>query len=117
MEKNSNSNAQLYWDETSAEYQDVTRISIKDFHYGPLLPGDLEIKALPKITKGMRCLELGAGAGQNSLYLASKGADCLVTDISPEQLKCGEQIAVEQGLKLRFETLALDDLDACSNRQ
>ena len=88
--ENNHSNSQLYWDETSEEYQDITRISIDDFHYGPLLPGDSIVGELPQIKEGMKCLELGAGAGQNSIYLASKGADCLVTDISSEQLTHGE---------------------------
>ena len=64
---NDNLDCQKYWDETSEEYQEITRISIDDFHYGPLLPGDKEVKALPGITKGMKCLEIGSGAGQNSL--------------------------------------------------
>ena len=111
VEKNNYSNGQLYWDETSEEYQEITRISTNDFHYGPLLPGDSLVKALPEIKSGMRCLELGAGAGQNSIYLASKGANCLVTDISSEQLKHGEKIASEKKLKLDFQVLSLDDLE------
>ena len=111
MEKDNHSNSKLYWDETSAEYQDVTRIATNDFHYGPLLPGDSIVGALPEIKRGMKCLELGAGVGQNSIFLASQGAHCLATDISAEQLKFGETIANAMGLNLDFEVLNLDELD------
>lgn len=111
MERNDSDGSRQYWEETSKEYQSVTRISINDFHYGPLLPGDSQVKALPEKLEGLRCLELGAGAGQNSIFLASQGAECLVTDISEEQLAHGEAIAEEEGLTLKFQQLDLDDID------
>ena len=106
-----NLDCQKYWDETSEEYQKVTRISIDDFHYGPLLPGDKEVKALPEIYKGVKCLEIGSGAGQNSIYLASLGADCLATDISGEQLEHGKKLAEEAGLNLEIKRAGLDDIN------
>lgn len=102
---------QLYWNEIADEYQQITRISTDDFHYGPLLPGDKIVKALPEIKTGMKCLEVGSGAGQNSIYLLSLGADCLATDISGEQLKHGERIAREKGLTLKTEVCGLDDIN------
>lgn len=111
MEKNELNGSKQYWEETSKEYQLVTRISINDFHYGPLLPGDSTVKVLPEKLNGLRCLELGAGAGQNSIYLASQGAKCLVTDISEEQLAHGKQMADEAGLTLDFQQLDLDDIN------
>ena len=101
---------QLYWNEIADEYQQITRICTDDFHYGPLLPGDTAVKALPEINSGMKCLEIGSGAGQNSIYLAAKGAECIATDISGEQLRHGEQIAKEKGLALKTEVCGLDDV-------
>ena len=105
-----NHNCQLYWDEIADEYQQITRISTNDFHYGPLLPGDREVKALPPIKEGMKCLEIGSGGAQNSIYLASQGADCLATDISAGQLEHGRKIAEELGVKLKTEVCGLDDI-------
>ena len=105
-----NRDCQTFWDETADEYQDITRISVNDFHYGPLLPGDSQVGALPKDLAGKVCLEIGAGAGQNSIYLASKGAICTVTDISGEQLRHGEQIAKDLDLNLKFERAGLDEI-------
>ena len=101
---------QRYWDEIADEYQEITRISTDDFHYGPLLPGDKAVKALPEIKSGMKCLEIGSGAGQNSIYLAGLGADCIATDISGEQLKHGQNLAAEKGLNLKTEVCGLDDI-------
>ncbi len=106
-----NRDCQLYWNEIADEYQQITRISTDDFHYGPLLPGDKAVKALPDIKAGMKCLEIGSGAGQNSIYLLGKGADCLATDISGEQLRHGERIAAENGLSLKAEVCGLDDIN------
>ena len=105
-----NRDCQLYWNEIADEYQQITRISTDDFHYGPLLPGDNTVQALPEIKAGMKCLEIGSGAGQNSIFLLSKGADCLATDISGEQLKHGVSIAKEKGLDLKTEVCGLDDV-------
>jgi SAM-dependent methyltransferase len=102
---------QKYWDETSEKYQQITRISTNDFHYGPLLPGESFVQALPPIFKGMKCLEIGSGAGQNSIYLASLGADCLATDISGEQLEHGLKLAKTLGLEMSVKRAGLDEIN------
>ena len=100
----------LYWDETADEYQKVTRISTNDFHYGPLLPGDKTIKALPEIKAGMKCLEIGSGAAQNSFYLASLGADCTATDISSQQIEYARKIRQGLGLEVKLDVAGLDEI-------
>ncbi|MBT3378703.1 MAG: methyltransferase domain-containing protein [Lentisphaerae bacterium] len=104
-----NTNTQRYWDTTADEYQRQTRISCTDFHYGPLLPGDGLLQLLPWDVAGMACLELGAGAAQNSLYLASRGAACTAVDISERQLEVGRTLAGELGLEIE---LVQGDLEA-----
>lgn len=99
-----------YWDQVADTYQRETHISTRDFHYGPLLPGDKELGILPAITPGMRCLEIGGGAGQNSLYLARLGADCTVLDISEKQLEHGRRLAGEEHLDVAFRCAAMDAL-------
>lgn len=75
-----------YWDATAGKYQQVTRISCDEFHYGPLLPGDTFFQLLPAELKGMKCLEAGCGAAQNSIYLSKHGATCTAFDYSEKQL-------------------------------
>ncbi len=99
-----------FWNELAEEYQTETRITTSDFHFGPLLPGEKELGLLPKELKGMHCLELGAGAGQNSIYLASKGAKCTALDISENQLNHGRKLADAEGLAVDFLLADLDHL-------
>ena len=91
-----------YWDNLTRIYQEQTTISCGDFHYGPLLPGDSAVGLLPADVGGLRCLELGCGAGQNSIYLASRGAQCSALDLSGEQLACGRELAVEHNVTVDF---------------
>lgn len=97
-----------YWDELAAEYQKSTTISVKDFHYGPLLPGDSELQLLPKGLAGKRCLELGCGAAQNSVYLARKGAECVAVDVSREQLGHAEKLAEAYGVALEVRRMDME---------
>lgn len=99
-----------FWNELADSYQSETRIATSDFHYGPLLPGDSELKMLPAQLAGLRCLELGAGAGQNSIYLATEGAHCTALDISEKQLEHGRRLAAKQAVAVDFIHADLDQL-------
>ena len=100
----------VYWDAVSAAYQAATRISTHDFHYGPLLPGDRELGLLPEDPTGLRCLEIGCGAGQNSIALARRGAVCTAIDISSNQLEAGRALAAAEGVNIHFRHADMDDL-------
>lgn len=99
-----------FWDELAEDYQSETQISTTDFHYGPLLPGEQDLQLLPRELAGLRCLELGAGAGQNSIYLASKGADCSAIDISEKQLTFGKKLAAAEEVEVHFLKADVDSL-------
>jgi SAM-dependent methyltransferase len=57
---------------------------------------------MPDPVKDMACLELGAGAGQNSIALARRGGKCTAVDISPRQLEHGRRLATEAGVHVEF---------------
>lgn len=99
-----------FWNELADSYQTETRISTSDFHYGPLLPGDAELKMLPENLQGLNCLELGSGAGQNSIFLATEGAFCTALDISEKQLAYGRKLAAKQAVSIDFIHADLDQL-------
>ena len=103
-------NHALYWDELTKEYQETNRISTSDFHYGPLLAGDKHFKLIPDVKK-KRTLELGCGAGQNSLYLASIGANCTAIDISQKQLEYGKKLSEQLNLPIQFIHSSLDNFN------
>jgi len=102
--------SERYWDELAGMYQSETRISTRDFHYGPLLAGDKELRLLPDIAPDARCLEVGCGAGQNSIYLARQGFQCVAIDISEKQLSYGRDLARQAGVNVTFQRVAMEDL-------
>jgi SAM-dependent methyltransferase len=103
-------NQRNYWNNIADEYQSATRIATDAFHFGPLLPSNRELQLFPVPGRGQRCLELGCGAGQNSIYLARHGADCTAIDISGEQLAHGRKLAKEAGVDIDFREADIDDL-------
>ncbi|MFA7369978.1 MAG: class I SAM-dependent methyltransferase [Kiritimatiellales bacterium] len=115
---NSDQSSARYWDDLAEIYQRETRISTDDFHYGPLLPGDSQFNLLParlrqssgaaRTADEIRCLEIGCGAGQNSIFLAKQGAQCIATDISEEQLAYGRKLAAAEKVKVDFRRVSMD---------
>ncbi len=101
-----------YWDTIADDYQALTSISTDDFHFGPLLPGDKKLHILPQISDKTNALELGCGAGQNSIYLAKQGAQCHAIDISPEQIKHAKALAKQENLRIQFTAASLDEESA-----
>jgi SAM-dependent methyltransferase len=91
-----------YWDAMAEEYFARTRISTRDFHYGPLLPGDRILRLLPSTLAGKRCLELGCGGGQNSLVLARRGALCTAIDPAPAMLAHARRLAARHRQDISF---------------
>lgn len=99
-----------YWDAIAGEYQRDTRIRVDDFHYGPLVPGDRELGLLPAKVAGLRCLELGCGGAQNSLYLATQGAECVACDLSGGQLATARRLNREYRTEVQLVQADLDHL-------
>lgn len=100
-----------YWDELAGEYQRATTISVNDFHYGPLLPGDRDLGLLPNPLKGKRCLELGCGAAQNSVFLARQGAETVAVDTSAVQLEFARKLAEGHGVQVELMQADMESLD------
>ena len=114
---NTDEGSARYWDDLAEVYQKETRISTTDFHYGPLLPGDSALNLLPvdlcrpgAPTRRFRCLEIGCGAGQNSIFLAKQGAECVAIDISEEQLAHGRKLAKAENVEVDFQCVSMDSL-------
>jgi len=95
-----------YWDALSGEYARITRIRTDDFHYGPQIPGERELRLLPSLGPGSSAFELGCGGGQNSVFLAKKGLDCEALDVSEEQL------AKMAGIVTMFSKIVLFSMEA-----
>jgi len=115
---NSDQSSARYWDDLADLYQRETRISTDDFHYGPLLPGDSQLKLLParlrknsgeaRTADEIRCLEIGCGAGQNSIFLAKQGTQCVAFDISEKQIAHGRKLAAAEKVEVDFRCVSMD---------
>ena len=103
-----------YWDAIASTYQRETVISCQDVHYGPLIPGDRDLGLLPAEVAGMRCLEVGCGAGQNSISLSRRGAQCTAVDISAVQLRAGLRLARKHHVHVGFVQADMQALPFCS---
>ncbi|NJL01110.1 MAG: class I SAM-dependent methyltransferase [Spirulinaceae cyanobacterium SM2_1_0] len=60
---------------------------------------------------GQRLLDLGCGAGENSVYFAQRGANCVATDLSPGMVQVACQLAERHGISIEghvANALALD---------
>lgn len=102
MENEMRQMQERYWNGLSNRYQKVMQISLEDFHYGPQIPGESALKLLPELKRGMKALELGSGAAQNSIYLAKQGVECTACDISEKQLSHAKKIAEQEGVEISF---------------
>jgi 2-polyprenyl-3-methyl-5-hydroxy-6-metoxy-1,4-benzoquinol methylase len=56
------------------------------------------------ILPGNTVLDIGGGPGRYSLYLAEKGCDVTLFDLSPENIKFARERAIEYGLKIKTVT-------------
>ena len=99
-----------YWNDIAERYQRETYISRNDFHYGPMIPGDSQLKLLPENLDSLKCLEIACGGAQNSIFLAKNNAECKAFDASKEQIKQAEIIASESKVKLKLEVRKIEDL-------
>lgn len=98
-----------YWDALAPEYARITRIRTDDFHYGPQIPGERELRLLPPLDPGSSALELGCGGGQNSVYLATRGVRCEALDISERQLANARALAAHANVRVEFRRASLED--------
>ena len=94
-----------FWDAQAVDYQRLAGIRTDDFHYGPLLPGERELKRFADKAPPGKALELGCGGAQNSLWLAAHGWQCTAIDVSAAQL--AHAAALSRRLKLKLERIHL----------
>lgn len=102
------------WNIVSRSYQAKTTISLEDVHYGPISPGESELKLLGNV-KNKKILEIGCGGGQNSIVLAKWGAKPVGLDLSEEQIKHARNLARKEQVNVAFHVGNMEDLGAFKN--
>lgn len=102
-----------YWDALAPVYAAITRIREDDFHFGPQIPGDRELRILPDLPPGATALELGCGGGQNSVFLAAgRGLRCTALDVSEAQLSRARARAAAAGAAVEFLRSPIEGFEA-----
>jgi len=73
-----------------------------------MIYGDRKLKLLPEKLEGLKCLEIGCGAAQNSIYLAKKGALCTAFDVAEMQLAMALEFMREEKVEIKLHRLSMD---------
>ncbi len=65
--------------------------------------------------KGKRLLDLGCGAGENSVYFALKGAHCIAADYSTGMLENAQMLAQKHGVEIETTCMNAEAIDFPDN--
>jgi SAM-dependent methyltransferase len=94
---------------------DVEGIKVNDYFEACTAPENRFIlRHMGNIT-GLRLLDLGCGAGENSVYFAKQGARCVASDYSPGMVEVALQLAAANGVKIEGRTMNAIALDCPDN--
>jgi len=90
---------------------DVDGIRVADYFEACTAPENRFILQQMGDIRGKLLLDLGCGAGENSVYFAKQGARCVATDYSPGMVEVALQLAAANGVEIEGRTanaMALD---------
>ena len=83
---------------------DVDGIRVADYFEACTAPENRFILGQMGDIQGKLLLDLGCGAGENSVYFAKKGARCVATDYSPGMVEVALQLAARYGVEIEGRT-------------
>ncbi|HEY9698796.1 MAG TPA: class I SAM-dependent methyltransferase [Trichocoleus sp.] len=90
---------------------DVEGIRVRDYFEACTAPENRFILQQLGDVRGKLLLDLGCGAGENSVYFASKGANCIATDYSPGMVETALKLAQTNGVEVEgrvINAMAID---------
>ncbi len=105
----------LFHDEWASTI-DVEGIQVRDYFEACTAPENRYILEHLGDISGKRILDLGCGAGENSVYFAKKGAICVASDYSPGMVEVALNLAAINSVKIEgaiVNAMAIDFPD-CS---
>lgn len=94
---------------------DVDGIWVADYFESCTAPENRFILKHMGDVRGKRLLDLGCGAGENSVYFAKKGAVCVAADYSPGMVEVALQLAAANKVKISGRTMNAIALDCPDN--
>jgi len=93
-----------------ADSIDIDSVMVDEFFESALAPENRYIFGKLGDLNDKSVLELGAGAGEASVYFAKKGANVVATDLSGGMLKVVEKLAEKHGVSVKTEKCSADSL-------
>jgi ubiquinone/menaquinone biosynthesis C-methylase UbiE len=84
---------------------DVDGIRVSDYFEACTAPENRFILRQLGDVRGKRLLDLGCGAGENSVYFAQRGADCVASDYSPGMVNVALKLAASNGVKVEGKVI------------
>ena len=94
---------------------DVDGINVKDYFEACTAPENRFILRHLGDVRGKKLLDLGCGAGENSVYFAKKGALCVASDYSPGMVEVAMQLAAANSVEIEGRTMNAIALDCPDN--
>jgi SAM-dependent methyltransferase len=83
-----------------AQSIDVEGIQVRDYFEACTAPENRFILKQIGNVEGKYLLDLGCGAGENSVYFAQKGARCVAADYSPKMVEVALKLAAHNGVTI-----------------
>jgi SAM-dependent methyltransferase len=93
----------------------VDGIRVADYFEASTAPENRFILGHLGDVAGLRLLDLGCGAGENSVYFALKGAHCIGTDYSPGMVEKALNLAAANGVVIEARTMNALEIDFPEN--
>lgn len=94
---------------------DVDGIRVADYFEACTAPENRFILRHLGNVRGARLLDLGCGAGENSVYFAKCGAECVATDYSPGMVEVALDLARANGVSITGKVVNAMDIDFPDN--
>lgn len=90
-------------------------LNVESFFESSTAPENRFILAQLGDIKGKKLLDIGCGAGENSVYFAKKGALCTATDYSPGMVEVAKQFAKKNNVIIEARVMNAMDMDCPDN--
>ena len=95
------------WDRVAARRGEAGGAGV--VQYGPDLPTEAELRLCGDLS-GKRVLDIGCGAGENAVTMASQGAHVIAIDVSRAQLALGKRLAESAEIRVEWHENDAADL-------
>jgi ubiquinone/menaquinone biosynthesis C-methylase UbiE len=90
---------------------DVEGIRVADYFEACTAPENRFILRQLGDVRGKSLLDVGCGAGENSVYFATRGAQCVAADYSPGMVDVALKLAEQNGVQVKGHVVNAMDID------